>query len=609
MNDTTLDLNEATDAASETVPRPSLGKTWRFVMMHWRRQWGLAAAIIVATTVGALLEIILPVFAGQLVDALNSGVALGREAALDTALGALAMIFGIGLAVVALRMAVYSGLILFTPRIMTDATQDTFWRVQRLSTDWHANTFVGSTVRKIGRGSWGFDELNDTLLLALLPSLAVLVGAVVLFAVNWSLLGIAVLVGALLHITTTFCLSLYYVAPYATHSNRWDSRISAALADAIGCNAVVKGYGAETREETRLRRVQQGWLRRTRATWRRGTLSALVQHAMLLLMHGVILALVVWFWWKGQASAGDVTLALTAYGVIHAHLYDFGHHIRSFQRSMNDLEDMALLSTLPLGVEDAPDAVPMAVPNGEITFDRVTFSYPSQRRTVYRDFSLSIPAGQRVGLVGPSGSGKTTFIKLVQRLYDVEGGAVLIDDTNVRAVTQASLRRSIAIVPQEPLLFHRSLADNIRYARPEAGMDEVIAAARLAHADVFIDRLPDGYGTPVGERGVKLSGGERQRVALARAFLADAPILILDEATSSLDSESEAMIQDAMEKLMRGRTTLVVAHRLSTVRNLDRILVFDNGVVREDGTHADLMARPDGLYRRLVERQSDGILA
>ena len=218
--------------------------------------------------------------------------------------------------------------------------------------------------------------------------------------------------------------------------------------------------------------------------------------------------------------------------------------------------------------------------------------------------SVDIRAGERVGLVGRSGSGKTTFVKLVQRLHDVSGGRILIDGQDIAQATQHSLRSQIAIVQQDPILFHRSLAENIAYGRPGASMAAIEQAARLANAHEFILRLPKGYGTLVGERGVKLSGGERQRVALARAFLADAPVLILDEATSSLDSESEALIQQAMERLMKGRTSIVIAHRLSTVRSLDRILVFDRGEIVEQGTHASLASRTGGIYRGLFERQA-----
>jgi len=268
------------------------------------------------------------------------------------------------------------------------------------------------------------------------------------------------------------------------------------------------------------------------------------------------------------------------------------------------MEELVAIHDEAIGIADAADATSIDIQGGHIVFNDVSFLYGGHRTPLYDGLSVEIRAGERVGLVGRSGSGKSTFIKLLQRLYDVSGGRILIDRQDIAQATQQSLRSQIAIVQQEPILFHRTLAENIAYARPGASLAAIEQAARLANAHEFILRLPKGYGTLVGERGVKLSGGERQRVALARAFLADAPVLILDEATSSLDSESEALIQEAMERLMQGRTSIVIAHRLSTVRSLDRILVFDHGRIAEQGTHAALAARPDGLYRGLFERQA-----
>jgi ATP-binding cassette subfamily B protein len=306
----------------------------------------------------------------------------------------------------------------------------------------------------------------------------------------------------------------------------------------------------------------------------------------------------------GRASPGDVAYVLTSYFIIHAYLRDIGMHINNLQRSANDMEELVAMHDEAVGIADAVDARPIAITGGRIVFEGVTFHYGGHRLPLYDRLSVDIRAGERVGLVGRSGSGKTTFVKLVQRLHDVTGGRILIDGQDIALATQHSLRSQIAIVQQDPILFHRSLAENIAYGRPGAGMAAIEQAARLANAHEFILRLPKGYGTLVGERGVKLSGGERQRVALARAFLADTPLLILDEATSSLDSESEALIQQAMARLMTGRTAIVIAHRLSTVRSLDRILVFDHGKIVEQGTHATLAARAGGIYRGLFERQA-----
>jgi ATP-binding cassette, subfamily B, bacterial len=372
----------------------------------------------------------------------------------------------------------------------------------------------------------------------------------------------------------------------------------------LTCNAVVKSFGAEPREDARLMRVISRWRKRVNRTWLRYNYTNAAQLIVLLCLRGSVIGGSLLLWMAGRASPGDVTYVLTSYYVIHAYLRDVGMHINNLQRSVNDMEELVDIHDEPIGIADAPGAKPIDITGGRIAFEDVTFLYGGHRAPLYDGLSVEIRAGERVGLVGRSGSGKTTFVKLVQRLYDVSGGRVLIDGQDIAKATQQSLRSQIAIVQQDPILFHRSLAENIAYARPGASMAAIEQAARLANAHDFIMHLPKGYGTLVGERGVKLSGGERQRVALARAFLADAPILILDEATSSLDSESEALIQEAMVRLMKDRTSIVIAHRLSTVRSLDRILVFDRGRIVEQGTHAVLTARPGGIYRSLFERQA-----
>jgi ATP-binding cassette, subfamily B, bacterial len=459
-------------------------------------------------------------------------------------------------------------------------------------------------VRKVTRGMWGIDQLNDVLIIFFFPSFVMLVGTSIMLGLIWPLMGIVIGVGSVIYIAVTVWLSVKYVSPAASLANMWDTRMGGALADAISCNAVVKGFGAEDREDERLTHVVGKWRHRTQRTWTRGTNSGGVQGLMMIVIRTAVIGLAILFWQQGIAAAGDVALVLTSFFVLQGYLRDIGQHVRNLQRAVNDMEELVDVQRAPIGIEDRSHARPADIQEGRIEFDRVTFQYGRHTTPLYRDFSVTIPAGQRVGLVGHSGSGKTTFVKLIQRLHDVNEGAIRIDGLDIRDMTQASLRAQIAIVQQEPILFHRSLAENIAYARPGATRHEIMEAAKLASAHDFIEALPKGYETLVGERGVKLSGGERQRVAIARAFLADSPVLIFDEATSSLDSESELLIQRAMERLMVGRTTIVIAHRLSTVRSLDRLLVFEKGRIAEEGTHETLVAAEGGIYRRLFERQA-----
>jgi ATP-binding cassette, subfamily B, bacterial len=591
-----------------------LGFTWR----HWRRHSWLTTATAAALIDATVADVLMPIFAGHLVDAVGAtgrdamgaigrytvgAIAIDRDVAWHAAMAALGAIMALGLVMIVLRYLAFLGIIRLSLRIMTAMAQEAVCRVQRFSTEWHANTFSGSIVRKITRGMWAMDLLNDTLLIALLPSVVVLLGSTVLLGLRWPAMGSVVGTGAALYLALSVTGTLAYVAPTARLSNRWDTRIGGALADAIGCSAVVKAFGAEAREDAVLAGVLTRWQRRTGRTWVRGTNNGTAQLGTLLVMRAAVILTVLVLCLHGRATPGDVAHVLAAYFVIQGYLRDVGYHIANLQRSVNKMEEVVALQAEPLGVEDRAHAAPIRIGNGAVLFDRVTFRYCAHPQPLFQELSLAIRAGERVGLVGHSGSGRTTFVRLVQRLYDVTDGRIVIDGQNIAAVTQASLRAQIAIVPQAPVLFHRSLAENIAYARPGASASAIQQAARLANAHNFIARLPRGYATLVGERGVKLSGGERQRVALARAFLADAPILILDEATSSLDSESEALIQQAIERLLAGRTAIVVAHRLSTVRAMDRILVFDRGRVVEQGDHTRLLAQPDGIYRRLFERQ------
>jgi ATP-binding cassette, subfamily B, bacterial len=578
-----------------------------FLFRHWRREASVVTGIALSMALATAADLLLPIFSGQLVDAVAShGIA--RIHALRAGVRAIAIMAGLGAILISARYLAFLGIIRLTLRLMSRFASDAFWRVQRFSTDWHANNFAGSIVRRITRGMWAVDLMDDTLLLALLPAFLVLAGSSLLLGSRWPSMGLIVASGATLYVGVSVALSLGYVAPAARLSNAQDTKVGGAMADAITCNTVVKSFGAEGREDIRLARVLNKWSSRTSRTWTFGTYSGTLQLIVLLVLRALVTSYAFLLWWRGRATPGDVTFVLTSYFIVHGYLRDIGQHVANLQRSVNEMEEMVQFQSHPLGIDDHGDARKIRVTRGQIVFDHVTFRYGVHTEPLFCDLSMRIEPGERVGLVGHSGSGKTTFVKLLHRLYNLSDGRIFIDGQDIARVTQDSLRAQLALVPQEPILFHRSLAENIAYGRPEATFHEIEEASRLANAHNFIRRQPKGYATLVGERGVKLSGGERQRVALARAFLANTPVLVLDEATSSLDSESEALIQEAMERLIAGRTAIVIAHRLSTVRMLDRILVFDRGEIVEDGTHEALVQKPGGTYKRLFERQALGLI-
>ena len=325
---------------------------------------------------------------------------------------------------------------------------------------------------------------------------------------------------------------------------------------------------------------------------------------------GVILEIGIFYfaitlWKKGQFTIGDFALLQGYVLLIMRYVWALGDTLRRTYLDLADADEMTELLQIPHEIVDVKGAKTLKVDKGLIEFKEVDFSYKQTRR-VLKDFNFTIYPGQKVGLIGPSGAGKTTVVNLLLRNHDIEKGKILIDGQKIHQVTQESLHQNIAMVPQDPVLFHRSIYDNIAYGDPRAKKEDVIRAAKLANCHLFIKIMPEGYDTMVGERGVKLSGGERQRVAIARAILRNAPILLLDEATSSLDSESEKLIQHALDNLMKNKTVLVIAHRLSTIRKMDRIVVIDEGQVKEDGKHDELTSLKNGLYRKLWELQSEG---
>jgi ATP-binding cassette subfamily B protein len=571
----------------------SNGQVMAFIAGFWlRRRWLLLGAAGM-TLASMVCELALPWAARGLVNAVTlPGEAGGVWVAWALFVGAY----------LAFAIARNIGFRFWNPlaaRNMQEMTNEGFRRVQAFSADWHADTFAGATVRRLSRAMWGYDSVSDAVVIWLGPALLLLAGQSLLIGLQWPLVGAMCLFVVLAFLWLNLWLVKVYVRPANLRSNALDSRIGGALADALSSNPTVKGFGAEAREEERFGKLTADWAVAVQKTWGRFMDIWLLQNLLTMALQAVMTGTLVWLWTKGRATPGDIAFGITTFMQMNGYLRNIGENVRMFQKGVDDVEDVANYARMTPQVADPADPQPFRAEEGEIVFDAVTFRYKSADAPLYDGFSLRIAPGERVALVGPTGAGKSTFVKLIQRLYDLDGGAIRIDGQDIAAVAQGELRRAIAVVPQDPALFHRTIAENIGYARPGATLDEIRLAARRARAEEFIDKLPKGYDTLVGERGVKLSGGERQRVAIARAFLADAPILVFDEATSSLDVETELSVQAAMEELMAGRTTIVIAHRLSTIRHADRILVFDKGRIVEEGRHAELKAR-GGAYARLA---------
>lgn len=572
---------------------------FRYAWYIWKPRRKIIPVLMAGMALAAVIDTLFPLVVGRLIDVITS-----ESPDMNDILVTFALFLGID----TVYHLVRNGTILtFNPTAVKNlqaVTREGFGKVQRFSANWHANAFAGGTVRKITRGMWSFDVFEDNIFMYLYPTAIVLISTTVILAWHWPVMGLVTVASAAVYIGYSVWSILTINAPRFRASAEADTKMGAAMADSITANATVKSFGREGEEDAMFADVTEYWREKALNSWQVATLNDLVRRFISVLMMGALMWTAVWLWQQGRATPGDVVYVFTAYLVLSAYLRHIGEQVSNLQKAMSEMEDVVFFWKTDIAVKDAPDATAFKPGVGEIVFDRVRFAYHGQVNPIYDDFSLTIAPGEKVALVGPSGAGKSTFVKLVQRLYDLDGGQIRIDGQDIARVTQSSLRRGISLVPQDPVLFHRTLAENIAYGRPEASMDDIIDAARKAFAHDFIATLPQKYDTLVGERGIKLSGGERQRVAIARAILADAKILILDEATSSLDSISEHYIQRALETLIEGKTTITIAHRLATIKSVDRILVFDNGSVVEQGTHESLIRTPGSHYKRLYDMQA-----
>ncbi|PIZ71694.1 hypothetical protein COY07_04405 [Candidatus Peregrinibacteria bacterium CG_4_10_14_0_2_um_filter_43_11] len=581
--------------------------TKRIFGLYWRniKQYRLFAMIIVVSLIFAtLLSLAIPYFYKLFFDALTSG---------DDVTSISAKLVHVIMIIFALNAGqwLFWRIMNFTAsyfygRIMANISDESFEYLHRHSYHFFSNNFVGSLVKKVSRLTHSFEVVIDKILYDLIP-LILKVG--IIFAVLFWLhpiIGLVMLGWTIVFLTFNYWFSIYKLK-YDFARARADTRVSASLADTITNNANVKLFSSLEYETSRFKQVTEDWFRKTRLTWDLGQIAESIQTLLMVFLEFALFYFAIRFWRQGLLTVGDFVW-IQAYLIdLFGRLWAFGRIIREVYEQVANAEEMIVILNQKHEIRDYAKVKPIVITRGKIEFNNVSFSYP-KGNDVIRDLSFRIKPGEKVALIGPSGGGKSTITKLLLRLHDIAEGNILIDNQNVKKVTQESLRSQVSFVPQDPILFHRTLMENIRYGNRESSDEEVFAAAKLAHCHEFIIKSPKQYKTYVGERGIKLSGGERQRVAIARAILANTPILVLDEATSSLDSESEALIQKALFNLMKNKTTLVIAHRLSTIMKMDRILVLQDGQVVEEGAHADLISQETGLYKKLWDLQVGGYL-
>jgi ATP-binding cassette subfamily B protein len=494
----------------------------------------------------------------------------------------------------------------FEANTMARLRQQSFAYLIDHSYSFFTDNFSGALVQRVNRFARSFEQLYDALIFNVFPLAVSIIGMVIVVWYQQPFIAMAMLTWVVITMASDYLFSIWKLK-YDLRASAADTATTAQLADSISNQTTIAAFAGSARESDTFREVSGKQAAASTLSWQLSSIFDGVQAALIVAIEFFLFYYGVRFWEQGVITIGTFVLIQVYLLGLANELWGFSRVVRTIYQAFADSAEMVSILEMPHAVRDILDAGSLTVTHGKIQFNEVSFAFGS-RPPVLKDINLTIQGGQKVALIGPSGAGKSTFVRLILRLYNLEQGVIMIDGQDIQKIAQASLRKAISLVPQDPVLFHRSLLENIRYGRPEATDDEVKAAARSAHCDEFIEKLSDGYNTLVGERGVKLSGGERQRVAIARAILKDAPILILDEATSSLDSHSESLIQDALEKLMRGKTSIVIAHRLSTIRKMDRIIVIQHGRVVEDGTHEELISHEESLYKHLWNLQAGGFI-
>lgn len=578
--------------------------TYRFIFHFVRQQKFKFLLFVLGSVIWAINDTFFPYFIKCIVNIIQNyhGVPTGIYAAVKGILGVLVLFWIV--TEILQRTQGFVQVITF-PRFRAQIRAAVFNYVQSHSHDYFSSHFAGTIAKKLADLPNSCQSIMEIICFQFVTAL---MGAIIVLGMMWvtkPIFAIIVFAWLCFHIGLTALFVNYGDYLWETHS-RAESTLSGKIVDAFSNMLNVRLFSRAKYELQYLAKFQNDEIAKAKKAM---CVMELTRVGLglngLFLIFGIVFTLL-YGWVHHWVTIGDFTqVGMQSFWLL-GFIWFVSYQMTIYAREIGIIGNALSLVRRGHGLVDVPGAWPIVISQGEMHFENVTFAY-QKNRTVFSDLNLTIPAGEKVGLVGYSGSGKTTLVNLVLRFYDLQAGRILIDSQDIAQVTQHSLRTQIAMIPQDPALFHRSLMENIRYGRLDASDEEVINASKLAHCHEFIEKLDGGYQALVGERGIKLSGGQRQRIAIARAILKNAPILILDEATSALDSVTEKLIQESLHSLMQNRTAIVVAHRLSTLSDMDRIIVFHHGKIIEEGTHEELL-NTKGHFAMLWNMQMDGFL-
>ena len=590
------------DVDAITVPpkRP-WGFVWHYLSLYPGWYWSIALLQIGA----AMTATLMPYAIGRITGAVSEGV-WDNVDLWQASLPALGLLFGLAVAQMLFARGATLCMIMVRPQQKIRIIRELFAYLQHHSPRYFSEHFAGSLAHRISEGSIGLLEITWSLVVEMLPILVVLITSLVLLtlASPWLGLGLLLWVGA--YSWLAFVLSRKAQVLASSHAQA-RSVTTGKIVDAVGNLSSIRLFARQGFELDYLTRYQNEEKQAAQRSFFYQEKIRLLQDSLSVVLRVGLVVLALYLWHVGKIDVGQLVMVATLGLMIVAQCSFLSMQFMHFFEFIGNIENSINTLLQPHEMPDRDNAVPARIEKGSIHFRDVSFGYTPDK-PIFKHFTLDIRAGQRVGIVGFSGSGKSTLLSLLLRSYDPQSGTIEVDGLDIQGMTQQSLHTHIALIPQEPGLFHRSLRENIGYGDVNASDAQIILAAKRAHAHAFITQMPEGYEALIGERGVKLSGGQRQRIAIARALLKNAPIMVLDEATASLDSETESLIQGSLDDIMADKTVLVVAHRLSTIAHLDRIVVLDKGQIVEDGSHSQLLERR-GLYYRLWQRQSDGLLS